>query len=401
MGGLEGRRVLLVVTGSVAAYKVADLCSKLVQEGAEVKVVLTEAGRRFVGEETFFGLTGRRPVVALFGAEEDHVDLAMWAEVCVVAPSTANFLAKMACGLGDDAASATLLAARCPVVVAPAMNPRMFQHPATQENVEKLRGRGVEFVGPKVGRTACGEVGLGRMAEPTEILEKVVEILSPEGPLSGRKVLVTAGPTRERVDLVRCVTNYSTGKMGFALAEEARRRGAKVILMLGPTQLSPPSGVETVRVETAEEMRGEVLKRVEEVDVLISAAAVSDYRPAKATRRKVRSGRKEWVLRLVPSPDILKEASGRRKEGAIIAGFAAEEGLDIEAALRKLREKGLDLVVANDVASPDSGFGVDTVRAALVFRDGRVEELPLLRKEELARRVLEEIERMLEGGEES
>lgn len=396
---LEGRRVLLVVTGSIAAYKAADLCSKLVQEGAEVKVILTEAAKRFIGEETFFGLTGRRPIVALFGAREDHVDLAMWAELCVVAPATADFLAKMALGLADDVGSATVLALRCPLVVAPAMNPRMFLHPATQENLERLKKRGAKVVGPAVGRTACGEEGPGRMAEPAEILREVVGALSPKGPLSGRVVLITAGPTRERVDLVRCITNYSTGKMGLALAEEARRRGARTVLILGPTELPPPSGVEAIRVETAGEMRREVMRRIKGADVFISAAAVSDYRPARAIRKKVRSGRREWVLRLVPNPDILKEASKGRKPGAVVVGFAAEEGLNVKSALKKLREKGLDLVVATDVAAPDSGFGKETARTALVFKDGRVDKLPLMTKVELARRILDEVEAMLEGGE--
>ncbi len=391
--------VVLGVTGSIAIYKAADLLSKLVQEGIEVDVVMTEAAAKLVSPILLQSLSHRPVSVDMFSPpqrfEIEHVSLAERADLIAVVPATANTIAKLAAGIADNLLCATILAARCPVLLAPAMDAGMFENPATQENLEKLKERGFIIVGPERGRLASGLEGWGRLADPRKILAEILKILGKKyGDLAGRRILVTGGGTREPLDPVRFVGNRSSGKMGIALAEAARDRGADVTLILGPTLLEAPCGVEVVRVETAEMMREEVLRRAEEFDALIMAAAVADFRPASPSPSKIRRDAPSLRVELERTPDILAEA-----KAPIKVGFAAEtrEGL-LENARRKLFEKGLDLIVANDISSPESGFEADTNKVVIVDREGE-EILPLLPKREVAERVLDKVSSLIRGRE--
>jgi phosphopantothenoylcysteine decarboxylase / phosphopantothenate---cysteine ligase len=395
---LTGRRVLLGVTGGVAAYKSAYLARLLVAAGADVQAVMTPAATSFVSPDTFAALTRRAVHSDVFERPEAvlHVRLAHEAEVAIVAPATANVLAKLALGLADDLLTSTLLEAICPLVVAPAMHAGMWEHPATRANVRTLEGRGVTIVGPGTGPLAAGDEGVGRMAEPEEIVRALERRLVGEGPerrgrdLEGVRILVTAGPTHEAIDPVRYLGNRSTGKMGFAIAAGASRRGAAVTLVSGPVALADPPGVQVIRVETAEEMAREVLARYPAVDGVVMAAAVSDWRPqAKAnTKLKKESGPPRMVLE--PTPDILA-ALGKQKEGQVLIGFAAETG-DVETeAMRKLSEKNLDLVVANEVGRPGTGFASDTNRAGIYAKTGDDAPLREWAKEELAEAICDRL----------
>jgi phosphopantothenoylcysteine decarboxylase/phosphopantothenate--cysteine ligase len=395
---LAGRRVLLGVSGGIAAYKAAALTRLLVASGAEVQVVMTAAATRFVGPDTFAALS-RRPVHAdVFDRPDEvlHVRLAREADLAVVAPATANVIARLALGLADDLLTATLLEASCPLVLAPAMHTGMWEHPATREHVGRLVERGAVVVGPASGPLAAGDEGVGRMAEPEEILRAVVEVARRGADLAGHRVLVTAGPTHEPVDAVRFVGNRSSGKMGFALAEEAARRGAAVTLVSGPVDLPDPPRVEVVRVETAEEMAREVLARFPTVDAVVMAAAVADWRPRDPVRGKLKKEAGPPRVELEPTPDILATL-GKRRERQVLVGFAAETGgADLEAeGRRKLVEKGLDLVVANEVGREGTGFGADTNVAAILSREGV--DVPARRwtKRELAREVCDRLAALL------
>jgi phosphopantothenoylcysteine decarboxylase/phosphopantothenate--cysteine ligase len=370
---LAGRRVLLGVTGGIAAYKACLLARLLTRAGAEVQAVLTSAATRFVGADTFSGLTGRPARVDLW--EEPgrvlHVRLAHEADVAVVVPATANLLAKLATGLADDLLSATLLEARCPIVLAPAMHTGMWDNPATRANLDTLRARGVAIVPPGTGPLAAGDEGVGRLAEPEDVLAAVERaVLARPGDLSGRRVVVTAGPTWEPIDPVRFLGNRSTGRMGFAIAAEAFRRGADVILVVGPGTVEPPAGPRAVRVSTAEEMRVAVREAAAEADAVVMAAAVADFRPEHIESTKVKKEAGPPEIKLVPTTDILSElgeARGRR----ILVGFAAETSGDMIAAARdKLEAKSADAVVVNRVGREGSGFGSDTNEAAIVTGDG-------------------------------
>jgi phosphopantothenoylcysteine decarboxylase/phosphopantothenate--cysteine ligase len=371
--------------------------------GHEVRCVLTRAAAEFVSPLALQTVSGQRVRSALFDpAEEgeiDHVALADWAEVVVVAPATADLLARMAHGLADDLASTLLLATRAPLLVAPAMNVNMWRHAATQANVEALRARGVRFVGPDAGFLACGWEGEGRMSEPAEIAG-AAELALGTRSLAGECVLVTAGGTREAIDPVRAITNRSSGKMGFAIAAEAARRGASVVLVAGPSALPTPPGVQRVDVESALEMRDAVLSELERATMVIKSAAVADFRPAAPSARKIKKealGEDEGlVLELVRNPDILAEV-GRRKGSRIVVGFAAESEDLVAAARRKLERKGCDLVVANDVSRPGAGFDGDTNAVVLVWPGGQVEELPLLPKAEVAAQLLDRLEKLRSG----
>ncbi|MEJ5185534.1 MAG: bifunctional phosphopantothenoylcysteine decarboxylase/phosphopantothenate--cysteine ligase CoaBC [Candidatus Geothermincolales bacterium] len=391
--------VVLGVTAGIAAYKAVEVARQLVSRGITVKVIMTERARNLVGPSTFRAITGNPVAISLFDDPESpmkHISLAREADVVVVAPATANLLAKMAHGLADDLLSTTLLATRAPVVVAPAMNAAMFRHPATQENLEKLRQRGVVVVGPEEGYLACGEEGEGRMSEPSSIVDAVLALLRGGRQLEGKKVLVTAGGTREPFDPVRYVGNRSSGKMGFALAEVAKRKGAEVYLVSAPASLAPPEGVTLIRVETAEEMRDEVMKLAPDVDVVVMAAAVADYTPEGFSEEKIKKdGQEELVIRLRRTPDILKELLENRKRDQIIVGFAAETGNLREKALSKIESKRVDLLVANDVTRPGCGFGSDYNQALLVFPDGRTKETDLMPKEDLAMLIWDEVARLL------
>jgi phosphopantothenoylcysteine decarboxylase/phosphopantothenate--cysteine ligase len=398
MSVFEGKHILLGVTGSIAAYKAADIASKLTQAGADVDVVLTEHARRFITEVTFRAIT-RRPVLTdLFDEPEErqiaHIHLAKRADVLLIAPATANILAKLAVGIADDLLSTLALATQAKVVIAPAMNTVMWQHPATQHNVRVLEERGAHFVYPAEGMLACGDVGAGKLADTPVILAAVEQVLNP--PLRGVRILVTAGPTEEPVDAVRHISNPSSGKMGYAIAAEAVRMGAEVTLVTGPTLLDPPAGAKTIRVRTAQQMLDACLQEYEQVDVVIATAAVSDYRPAEVWQGKRKKGEEEWTIRLVPNPDILRTL-GERKGKHVLVGFAAETQELLANAQAKLREKNLDLIVANDVSQEGSGFRTDTNRVTLLWADGKQEPLPLMTKREVARHLLQRVRQLMSG----
>jgi phosphopantothenoylcysteine decarboxylase/phosphopantothenate--cysteine ligase len=390
-------RVALGVCGGVAAYKAAELVRRLQQAGWEVEVVLTRGAEQFISPLTFAALTGHRVITGLFDADGpaanitsaiEHVAVAQRIDLLLVAPATAHVLAKMAAGLADDFLTTLYLATRAPVVVAPAMNVHMWTHPATQAAVARLRERGVVVVEPDEGYLACGMTGPGRLASLEAILDAVRQAVQPRADLVGETVLVTAGPTCEDIDPVRFIGNRSSGRMGYALAEAAQRRGARVILISGPVALTPPVGVETFSVRSAEDMYRAVLDRLEQATVVIMAAAVADYRPVQREPQKIKRGAPRLVLELEPTPDILAAIS-RQKGERILVGFAAETERLREHAWRKLQAKQLDLLVGNDVTRPGAGFDVDTNEAVLFFADGREMALPLLSKRELADRILD------------
>lgn len=398
---LKDRRIILGVTGGIAAYKVADLASKLTQAGAQVDVVMTAAATRFVTPLTFQALTGRPVWTDLWAPTPEtalpHVTLGEAAELVVIAPATADFLAKMAHGLANDLLSALCLSTRAPILVAPAMDVGMWAHPATQENVERLRARGVEIAGPAYGRMASGQEGWGRMVEPMELLGHIRRILGRNGPLAGKRVVVTAGPTYEPIDPVRFIGNRSSGKQGFALAQAALDRGAEVVLIAGPVTLETPVGARRIDVGTAAEMAEAVWRECAEADVLLMAAAVADYRPAQMQPLKIKKGA-GLSLELVSTVDILEGLAARRVEGGkppVVVGFAAETGDLLEKARAKLQAKGLDLIVANDVTEPGAGFAVETNRVTLIDAQGRVEPLPLMSKAAVAEVVLDRVVRLL------
>lgn len=395
---VAGKRILLGVTGSIAAYKAVEILRELTRRGAEVHCAMTEGASRFVAPLTFQTLS-RRPVLTdLYAPDAEgqiaHIAAAGGTELFLVAPITAHTLAKFAHGLADDLLTNLFLAATCPVLLAPAMDAEMWRHPATQANVATLRERGVHFIGPASGDLASGLIGPGRLAEPAEIVGAVEAVLARARDLAGRSLLVTAGPTYEPLDPVRFVGNRSSGRMGFALAEAAAARGARVLLVTGPTHLAPPAGVECIRVETTQEMYEAVLAHADGSDAVIKAAAPADYRPAKVAQTKIKKGREVLTLELTPTPDILAELS-RHKGKAVLVGFAAETEEIVANAREKLRKKNLDLVVANDVGAKDAGFGVETNRVTLVGADGEVEPLPLLSKQEVAHRILDRVARLL------
>lgn len=391
---LNEKRILLGVTGSIAAYKAVELLRLLTKRGAEVQVVMTEAATKFVAPLTFETLT-RQPVLLdmwslAYSHRIGHIEATQRADVLVVAPATARTIARLALGLADDFLSCIYLASRCPVLVAPAMDCDMFDHPALQENLQRLRERGVHLVEPDIGPLASGLVGRGRLAELSEILAAVERILAPRQDLAGRVILVTAGPTREPLDPVRFLSNRSSGKMGYAIAEAAAARGARVILVSGPTALPAPPGVDVIQVETAQEMRDAVLAKLEVAQVVIKAAAVADYRPTRQADRKLKKDQATPAILLEPTPDILAEV-GTRKGNRILVGFAAETDDLVANARKKLQRKNLDLMVANDVRQPGAGFDVDTNLVKILDPSGGVEELPLLPKREVADRILDRI----------
>ena len=359
---LTGKRIVVGVTGGIAAYKACDLVSRLKKRGAQVRVVLTEHACQFVQPLTFETLSGNPAYTDSFDRKYEigHVALAKWADLMLIAPATANCMAKMACGIADDLLSTTCLAVRCPVLVAPAMNSAMWRNPATQANLVLLRSRGVRFVGPEAGHLACGDDDVGRMSEPEQIVEAVEAILNPLRDLEGLNVLVTAGPTVERIDPVRYITNRSTGKMGYALAEAARDRGANVTLISGPTSLTAPQGVEFVRIESSAQLCAAVLERGEKADVVIQAAAPADFRPKNVADRKIKKTGENMTLELEATTDIAAELGRRKQPGQILVAFAAETNDVMDNARGKLIKKNADLIVANDVSRSDAGFGVDT-----------------------------------------
>lgn len=388
---LGGKTIVLGVTGSIAAYKAVEIARLLIASGAAVKVAMTEAATRFVTPLTFQVLTGHRVICDALDAGEDgaieHVALGRDADAVLIAPATANTLAEIACGIANDAVTSIVLATDKPVVVAPSMNCRMYNNEATRANMDVLRRRGYEIVGPAEGWLACGDEGVGRLAEPAVIAEKVIEVLKASAELKGKKILITAGGTREPLDPVRYLGNRSSGRMGFEVAKEAVRRGAEVMLVTGPTSLMPPAGIDVKRVTTAKEMLSAVLDAFDESDALVMAAAVSDFRPFRRAESKIKKGRETVSVVLEPTADILKEVAARRKN-QIIFGFAAETERVLEEARRKMREKGLDLIVANDVSRGQAGFEADKIDATILTPDGPALDLGIVEKREVARLIV-------------
>ena len=393
---LAGRRVLLGVTGGIAAYKACVLTRLLTQAGAAVQVVMTPSATRFVGTDTFAALSGRPTYTEVWEEPGSvlHVRLARGADVAVVAPATANVIAKLSGGIADDLLTSTLLEATCPLVVAPAMHSGMWEHPATQANVRALEERGTVVVGPARGPLAAGDEGVGRMAEPEEILASVEEAASRGRDLAGRRIVVTAGPTWEPIDPVRFVGNRSTGRMGFAVAREAFARGADVTLVVGPGTVQPPEGPRLVEVGTAEEMRMAVLEAADDADAVVMAAAVADFRPREAAPSKLKKEGGPPGLELVPTPDILAEL-GEVKGDRILVGFAAETEEVEEAGRTKLVAKRLDLLVANEVGREGTGFGSEENHAAILSRAGDDEPLREWTKAELAAAICDRLSKML------
>lgn len=396
---ISGRKILLGVGGGIAAYKAAELARRFKKEGAQVRVVLTASGQRFVTPLTFQALTQNPVSTDLFdtGQEQQigHIELADWADVFVIAPATANVIARLAAGMADDLLTTVALATRARLVIAPAMNVQMFRHLAVQRNLAQLREGGAHVIDPAEGEMACGHVGEGRLAEIEDLVEGVERALTPQT-LAGVSVLVTAGPTAEPMDPVRVLSNRSSGKMGYAIARSAWRRGAAVMLISGPVGADArvPRGVEVVRVETASDMRRAVLDRFPKAAAVVMAAAVSDYRPSHPSPSKIKKGKASLAIDLERTKDILSEL-GRAKGSRILVGFAAETERVIEHAREKLRGKKLDLIVANDVTAEGAGFSVDTNRITILDREGGEEELPLLSKDEAADAVVERLCRLL------
>jgi phosphopantothenoylcysteine decarboxylase/phosphopantothenate--cysteine ligase len=388
---LTDKTVILGITGSVAAYKAADIASKLTQAGARVEVVMTEAATKFITPLTLRSITGRPVVTDMFELVTEfsieHVALAEEADVIVIAPATANVIAKLAGGISDNELTCTVLATEAPVIIAPAMHTSMFQNPITQQNLAKLKARGFTVVGPEHGWLASGEIGLGRLADTDKIISTISKILDRSIDLTGKRIVITAGGTREPIDPARHIGNRSSGKMGYALAEAARDRGAEVKLITAPTTLPQPTGMEVIPVETAAEMKKAVVKALAEADALIMTAAVTDYRPKTAAKTKIKKDSPTLTMELIRTPDILAEAKG----SFLKVGFAAESHDVIANAKQKLAKKQLDLVVANDITDAGSGFGVDTNKVTLIDKQGNVEDLPLLTKREVAERILDRV----------
>lgn len=401
---LTGKTILLGVTGSIAAFKAPHVVTRLTSMGARVLVVMTENATRFVTPLTFETLSGSEVIVSMWPegkkgvaspedafAEADHLEhvhLAEAADLVIVAPATANIIGKMANGIADDFLSTELLATTCPILIAPAMNVRMMESDAVVRNLESLRRRGVIVVESETGRLASGAVGKGRLADPERIVDAALKLLLPPQDLAGRCVVVTAGPTEEPIDPVRHIGNRSTGRMGFAVAERALRRGAEVVLISGPTALGPPDGVRFVQVRTTQEMRDAVMAELPELDLLVMAAAPADYRPAEVAPHKIKKGLERLVIGLVRAPDILSEVASAKREGQAVVGFALETENEIKNATKKLEEKALDVIVVNNPNTEGAGFVVDTNVAVILGRSGSEESPGMLTKDELADVVL-------------
>ncbi len=397
---MKGKRIVIGVSGGIAAYKAAELVRLLVREEALVQVAMTANAARFVSPLTFGALSGNRVVSHMFdeaAGAMDHISWGQDSDLIIIAPATGNVIAKIAHGIADDFLSTMTLAATAPILVCPAMNTRMYENQATQENLAVLQRRGIFVMEPGAGQLACRDEGPGRLPEPAEIVDEARWIVSKQD-LAGLQVLVTAGATHEPMDPVRYISNRSTGKMGYAVARMARTRGASVKLVTGPTSLPVPRGVEAERVTTAVEMREAVVKHFAASDIVVMAAAVSDYRPHATEDQKIKKGPEIQTLELVKNPDILAELGTLKgKRNCVLVGFAAETEDLLANAEKKLRDKNLDMIVANDVSREDAGFAVDTNEVKILFRDGKVESPPLMKKEEVADLVLDQAKTLREG----
>jgi phosphopantothenoylcysteine decarboxylase/phosphopantothenate--cysteine ligase len=388
---LGNKTIVLGITGSIAAYKAAEIASQLTQAGAKVNVIMTKEAIQFISPITFRAITGRPLVAEMFDLASEfsieHVSLAKAADIVVIAPATANIIAKLAAGIADDMLCCTVLATKAPVVIAPAMETNMYNNPVTQDNLSKLKARDFVIIGPTTGWLASGKEGPGRLAAINDIIGCIRQVLQRGGDLADKHIVVTAGGTQEPIDPVRYISNRSSGKMGYALAEAARDRGAKVTLVTAPTSLPEPVGVDVIKVNTAQEMRRAVEKVTPQADALVMAAAVADYSPTKAAKDKIKKGEAGLTLKLECTPDIL----GSVKGNFIKVGFAAESSNLMKNAKQKLKQKGLDFIVANDITANDSGFGTDTNRVTIIDRKGKIDSLPLLAKREVAERVLDRV----------
>ena len=392
-----GKNILIGVTGGIASYKVVEVASRLKKSGANVRVMMTRNATEFVSPRTFQEITGNAVSVEMFGDAANfhvaHIALAKFADVILIAPATANFLAKAAHGIADDLLTTTILAFDGKILVAPSMNTKMFENPATQENLKILRARGMKILEPNVGELACGTSGKGRLPEPEELCAAVEKIFSA-GSLRGKKILVTAGGTVEAIDPVRYIGNRSSGRMGFEIARAAVAAGAEVILISGKSELESPRGLTFVKVESAVEMREAVLKEFDSVDAVIMSAAVADYRVKNPAAQKIKKSAETLTLELVKNPDILREL-GALKKNQVLVGFAAETQNILEYANKKLVEKNLNFIVANDVTAAGAGFGVSTNIATIIHRSGEVENFPKMSKVELAEKIISRVENLL------
>jgi phosphopantothenoylcysteine decarboxylase/phosphopantothenate--cysteine ligase len=392
---LQGKFVVLGVTGSIAAYKSVELVRLLKKAGANVQVIMTKSGCKFIKPLTFQVLSQNPVITEMFKEpsrwDVEHVALADKADIFLVAPATANIIAKMAAGIADDILSSTLLATKAKIIVAPAMNVNMYENPITQRNIAALRKLDITVLEPEEGDLACGYSGKGRFPEPKDIVEHIKVILGKDGGLKDKRFLITAGPTREPIDPVRFISNYSSGKMGYALAEKAIQRGARVTLVSGPTNLSPPLGLEQfIAVKTAKEMYNAVLRHYDDVDVVIKSAAVADFSPKNIKSEKIKKHNTQMTIELEKNPDILQEL-GNKKAGQILIGFAAETSDLTVNAHEKLRKKNLDFIVANDLTKAGAGFAADTNIVSIIYKDGRIEELPKMSKKDLANVILDRV----------
>jgi phosphopantothenoylcysteine decarboxylase/phosphopantothenate--cysteine ligase len=390
---LTNKTIVLGITGGIAAYKAADLASKLTQAGAKVEVVMTEAATRFISPLTLRSLTNRPVITTMWELASEfsieHVALAEAADIVVIAPATANTIAKIAAGIADDMLGCTVLATKAPVVLAPAMHSGMWENAVTQENVARLKERGLVFIEPEYGHLASGGVGIGRLADTGKIISTIKRVLGKNGDLVGKRIVVTAGGTREAIDPVRYIGNRSSGKMGYALAEASRDRGAEVTLITAPTALAEPEDIKVIHIISAAEMKDTVVKAAAEAEILIMAAAVADYQPRSEVKDKIKKevAGAELSLELIETPDILSEVKGN----LIKVGFAAESENLIENAIEKLQKKHCDLFVANDISATDSGFEVDENKVTFIDKNGKIEELPLMSKRDVADRILDKI----------
>ncbi len=396
---VKDKKILLCVTGGIAAYKAAALTSKLVQTGAQVKVIMSDSAAKFVTPLTFQALSRNDVYIDTFDEKNPsviaHIDLADWPDLVVVAPATANTIGKIASGIADNMITTTLLATCAPVWIAPAMNVHMYDHPAVKKNLGVLSEYGYQFIEPGEGFLACGYVGKGRLEEPEKMVELIRDFFQKDRlSLKGKRVIITAGPTREKIDPVRFISNHSTGKMGYALAEAAKQAGAEVVLISGPVALTVPSGVKTVKVESAQEMYDAAMAEFDSADVVIKTAAVADYRPKISYDHKIKKQPGDSIIELERTKDILKELGARKKEQVLI-GFAAETDHLEEYAVKKLREKNADMIVANNVKTEGAGFGTDTNIVTFFRRDGSSKNLPLMQKQEVAEKIIEEISILL------
>jgi phosphopantothenoylcysteine decarboxylase/phosphopantothenate--cysteine ligase len=393
---LKGKTIVLGVTGSIAAYKAAELASQLTKVGAKVEVIMTDAATEFVTPLTFRNVTGRPVVTKMWELASEysveHVALADAADIVVIAPASANTIAKLAAGMADNMLTCTVLATKAPIIIAPAMDVNMYENPITQDNLAKLKARDFVIVGPESGRLASGKMGMGRFIEVNQIIGTICQVLGKKGDLAGKHIVISAGGTREPIDPVRCLTNYSSGKMGYALAEAARDRGAQVILVTAPAALPKPVGIGIVDVGTAEEMYQAIKKAIAQADALIMAAAVADFRPARVSKGKIkRQTKSSLTLELERTPDILGEVKGN----FIRVGFAAESNNLIANAKDKLQRKQLDLIVANDITLAGSGIGADNNQVVIIGQSGKVEKLPLMPKREVADKILDRVVKLL------